>query len=63
MVTTKKLFEAIETISLYCREQDCCQNCILRKHAPDHWGCRADLDLNEIKAILEAKKKKHGYID
>lgn len=63
MVTTKKLLDAIETIAQFCREQNGCQNCILRKYASDHWDCQADMDMNEIRGNLEAKKKHRGYID
>lgn len=64
MVTTKKLLEAIGTIAQFCNERDSCQNCILRKHAPDHWDCHIDaFDLRDVKGNLEAKKKHHGYID
>lgn len=64
MVTTKKLLEAIETITQFCREQNGCQNCILRKYAPDHWDCHIDaFDFRDVKGNIEAKKKHHGYID
>lgn len=63
MVTTKKLLEAIGTIAQFCKEQNVCQNCILRKYDSEHWDCQANVDMNEIRGNLEAKKKHHGYID
>lgn len=58
-----KALEAAETIVRYCEEQKGCQNCIFRKHKPDHWDCNVcAFDLRDALANKEAKKRNGGYI-
>lgn len=63
-VSNKKLLEAVETISTFCEEQPCCQDCVLRVFCAD--GCCMMLyntsELLEAMENAEAKKKNKGYI-
>lgn len=62
-ISNKKLLEAIETITTFCKEQSCCQNCILRSFGADSWNCCVDtFELSEVMANIEAKKKNKRYI-
>jgi hypothetical protein len=64
MTSDKKAIEAAKTLSQYCEEQQGCQNCIFRKYGAEHWRCEVQaLEIRNILANKEAKRKKHGFID
>ena len=63
MISTKKAVESAEVIAEFCKEQRGCQNCIFRKHKPDHWDCYISaFYLQDVLGNIAAKKKNHGYI-
>lgn len=65
-ISNKKLLEAVETITTFCKEQSCCQNCISRSFGADSWNCCMmsynASELSEAMANIEAQKKNGGYI-
>lgn len=71
MISDKKVLEHAQAIVDYCRERSLrddnqrgCQNCILHEYGSSHWDCQMyAFDLREVLGNIEAKKKKHGYID
>lgn len=63
MISNNKAVEAAKVIVEYCREQECCQNCIFRQNGCDSWKCDIQaFDLRDVLWNIEAKKKHHGYI-
>lgn len=62
-ISNKKILEAIETITTFCKEQSYCQNCILRSFGEDSWNCCINaFELSEVMANIKAKKRNGGYI-
>lgn len=65
-ISNKKLLETVKTISTFCEEQPCCQDCVLRVFCADGWNCCMMSynvsELSEAMANIEAKKKNKGYI-
>lgn len=63
MISNNKALEHAKAIVEYCKEQQCCQNCIFRQNGADHWNCHIQaLDLRDVLYNIEAKKKKRGYL-
>ena len=62
-MTNKKALEHAQAIVEYCKEQECCQNCIFRQNGCDSWRCNIQaFDLRDVLWNIEAKKKHGGYI-
>ena len=39
MISDKKLLEAVQVLTDYCRTQRGCQNCILHAYGASEWDC------------------------
>lgn len=63
MISAKKAVEAAEIISNYCKQRASCQNCIFRLYGADSWKCHIEaLDLQDVLANIETKKKNGGWL-
>ena len=63
IITNKKVLEAANIISNYCKEQKGCQNCIFRKFGSENWNCYIQaFEIQDVISNINAKKKNHGFI-
>lgn len=63
MISDKKLLEAVQVLTDYCRTQRGCQNCILRAYGASEWDCSiSTFELREVLENIAARKRHHGYL-
>lgn len=63
MISDKKLLEAVQVLTDYCRTQRSCQNCILHEYGASKWNCSIDaFELRDVLDNIAARKKHHGYL-